>query len=134
MERNITLEAVRIPKILDVGKPAPIWIRHSDLIERMIKEFDMKPLEARFNPTMIRTTALSKMETEAPKYMLRDNPCGGLRHPHIHYGDDIYVMKPDQWRYFSERVTNEMAERIQNSVSIPFSQLMELDNAAAEIF
>jgi len=49
---------------------------------------------------------------------------GGIRVPHLHYKDEIYLLDRDQWNTFSNSILSEVAKKIEQSSKVGFDQLI----------
>jgi hypothetical protein len=68
------------------------------------------------------------------EHSIRDiNIYGGIRTPHLHYKDDIYLMNADQWSKFSKSVLADVKTKITNAKEISFEQVSILANVAGQI-
>lgn len=54
---------------------------------------------------------------------------GGIKGPHIHFQEDVYILNDRQWRVFSNKIIKDIQSRIATANSINFSQLVELSEA-----
>lgn len=111
------------------GGPRPIWLNQMTLVKEMIREFDMSPLAPEHNPNLAPNPMQPVTKGEKMEYFHRKPFPGGLRHPHMHLGQEIFLLEEKQWRVFAERVTNRIADKLQNSMTIPFEKLLEIDDA-----
>ncbi len=117
------------------GRPAEIWIAQLDVVEGMIKEYELKPLAEEHYPVMDITHHLSPMEAhmaqmdaKAAKRVASVNPKpfpGGLRLPHLHFKDEIYLLDNKQWKEFSFKVIRSLKDRLNRAKTVSFDQLLE---------
>ncbi|MCP5107631.1 MAG: hypothetical protein GY950_29860 [bacterium] len=117
------------------GRPAEIWIGQLTVIENMIKEHDLKPLDAAHYPVadimhhMSPIEAqMAQMETKTAKRVGVPLPKpfpGGLRIPHMHYKDEIYLVDAKQWKDFSAKVISGLKDKLNKARSVSFDQLIE---------
>lgn len=107
------------------GFPAPIWIRDIGLIHETIKEFKLSPLEelGRVAPTTQAKGAKVPIGPRIPSFP------GGMRIPHLHLGEQIYPLSPEQWQSFSRKVVARLKDRLAGAKEISFTQLMEISDA-----
>jgi hypothetical protein len=134
---------VDLSKILiwRLGRPADIWLSHSVLVNKLIKQFKLKPLAVESYPSMpamdasmIEETAMMSTRTKAatimpPKLRWPRPFPGGLRIPHVHYGADVYLLNQTQWKDFSTSVLRDVSKRISSAKEISFEQVVELSEA-----
>lgn len=110
------------------GRPAEIWIAQLDVVEGMIKEHKLKPLGEEHYPVMDISHHLSPMEAQLSKKTVHVNPKpfpGGLKHPHLHFKDEIYLLDNKQWREFSVKVIKSLKDRLNRARTVSFDQLLE---------
>lgn len=117
------------------GRPAEIWIAQLDVVEGMINEHKLKPLGEEHYPVMDITHHLSpheahmaQMDAKAANREVQVNPKpfpGGLRHPHLHFKDEIYLLDNKLWREFSTKVIRSLKDRLNRARTVSFDQLLE---------
>ncbi len=117
------------------GRPAEIWIAQLEAVEGMIKEYKLKPLEVEHYPVLDISHHVSPMEAQmaqmdakTAKRVAKIEPKpfpGGLRHPHLHFKDEIYLLDNKQWREFSAIVIKSLKERLNRARTVSFDQLLE---------
>ena len=54
---------------------------------------------------------------------------GGLRVPHIHYKNEIYLLDKKQWQEFCKPLLKEFQEKLSKASSVSFQQLLEISEA-----
>lgn len=119
------------------GRPAEIWISHLSTVEALVKEYKLKPLDPEHYPTMDIFHHLGPMDAyiaqahldhKAAKKVPVTDPRpfpGGLRIPHLHYKDDIYLLDDKHWKDFSNRVIRTLKDKLIRAKALSFDQLVE---------
>ena len=122
------------------GRPAELWLSYHHQIAEFIKRHKLKPLtmeEYPFLPlaTELGATTFTKDASQKMSTKLRwpvPFP-GGMRTPHLHYGRDVFLMEPVQWKEFSQKVVTDIHDRLAGANEISFDQALELGQAAASL-
>lgn len=117
--------------ILKNGGRFDFWINYRETIARFIKEFDLRAIEREYfafdDPVPIIPRAA---EVSDELYYLRPRPFpGGLRIPHLHFRNDIYLLEPEQWKEFSAMTMDNFREKLTRAEVVSFNQVMELSEA-----
>jgi len=123
------------------GMPVDFLVKHVHSAERLIDEYDLHPVPQEFLPTEFSFEMQSgDMEelaaTKELSHRMWPRPIpfpGGMRIPHIHFVDKIYMFNDKQWRRFSKTVTAQMAEKLSKANRVSFEQVMELSSAIDSI-
>jgi len=114
-----------------VGRPAEIWISKIDIIEKLIKQNKLKPLDMIHYPVMDPGAEMAAPTTaakSAKKLVFDPRPFpGGLRQPHIHFGTDIYILNRKQWQDFSSKVMADLRANLEAAGTVGFEQLVEME-------
>lgn len=116
------------------GYPIPFWIRNIRIIQRVIKEFDIQPIEQELLPRHMVYDSAKMVASEAGSIRdkLMDWPNGGIRGPHLHLADKVYLLDDKQWNAFSTKIVSNIASRIKRSNAVfDLDQIMELDQVSA---
>ena len=105
------------------GYPAPFWFRNINLIEKIIKEL---------NPQMIPEKYVPKGSAEMN---IKFDPGirGGNRGPHLHLGENMYILTDEQWKAFSDTIAAEFHSKLERANTIPVQDVMALDDVIAGI-
>jgi hypothetical protein len=105
------------------GGPWDIWIRYADFVNTLVKENNLRPLTAE-----VLRGGKALAESEAP--MMRPRPFpGGIRAAHLHLGEDIFLVKEEQWGRFTEKVMGDLGKRMKAAKNIRFGELMDVADA-----
>ena len=59
--------------------------------------------------------------------------CGGIRVPHVHYEENVYLLTDKQWNAFSQKVIKNFQDKLSNAKGVNFEQLMKLSEAMGDI-
>lgn len=104
-----------------VGIPLDIWFSHERLIESIIKEYKLKPVQ------------LEHLGVRQSKEMLDIDRITGIRGgrkiPHLHYKGDLYILDSIQWKEFSSKIVKEFSEKLEHANTVSFNKLVELAEA-----
>lgn len=104
------------------GGPWDIWVRYADFVNTLVKENNLRAL------TMDALRGGKAAGPEAP--MLRPRPFpGGLRAAHLHLGEDIFLLKEEQWTRFTEKVIGDLGKKLKAAKSVRFEELMDVADA-----
>lgn len=149
MERLIT------ERIWKFGRPAELWARNAALIKQFIASNKLKPVsDAYLDPislvaggviidgrklgeTLAELAARSALPGKAGSSRVMEKlpfkwPIpfpGGMKSPHLHFQENIYLLNEKQWKDFSGRIIKDIQSRIANAGSVSFDQLVELTEA-----
>ena len=127
------------------GIPPEILITYGDLIQKMVKEYNLTPMS---KIDSVRTRVMFNPQPEPPGDInIRRSPMpatlnnsidwwwkyGGIRAPHFHYGEDVYALDQRQWQEFSATVMKDISTKLTHAKSIGFDQFVNVANAVNEI-
>jgi len=85
------LPVVVLPWGGEAGGEYVLWSEHIEMIGKLIQEFNLQVIEAKFLP--------------------KPFP-GGKRGPHLHYGGAVYAVNPEQWKVFTDAVIKDCQARL----------------------
>lgn len=137
------------------GRPAEFWIANHEAIGRFIDIHELRPVPRvhlagravrdhmgmEFEAGAVETNggALEVEATEAQAAHLRPRVDisrpriawygsinGGMRVPHLHFGDRVYLLDHELWAEFSRDMVSRFVERLTASEAIGFEQFMEV--------
>lgn len=120
------------------GRPAEIWISEIALVEKMIQQYKLNPLGTEHYPVMELCHYVGPLEGQVghipprPKKIDIVDPRpypGGLRIPHLHFKNDVYLLTEEQWREFSSTVLKDLRAKLGKTRTITFDQLVETNAA-----
>ncbi len=120
------------------GRPAELWLSYHHQVADLIKSHKLSPLTADEYPYLpmaaelgaVTFTREASQKTAARLQWPIPFP-GGIRIPHLHYGRDVYLVKPEQWKEFSQVVVSDIHDRLVGAKEIGFDQVLELGQAVA---
>lgn len=114
------------------GMPVPFWLKNIKMIEQVIREWKLEPVPAESLMTEVPLAPLGVMSGEQEKAPLRIRPrsiAGGIRIPHLHFREDIYLLDEKQWRDFSSKVVKDFQAKLAKVNTVSFEQVMEISEA-----
>lgn len=134
-----TEEMIRWRKWI-AGGPRDFWVVQLPHVESFIREHNLKPLEADHlqfmdsNPlpareAMAGTAGFGDSEEMLARWLKIPPFPGGLRIPHLHFGREVYAVKPEQWREFSRPILEDFQQRLGRARTVGFPEMMELAEA-----
>jgi hypothetical protein len=112
------------------GRPRDIWIVFEEDIGRFIKENKVNPIsqEAWVGKEMTTRSASMKSGFDEPWWRF-----GGMRAPHLHYRNEVFLLTPKQWNRFSESIVNKFQAQLAAVNSISFDKMMELSEVMSDM-
>lgn len=127
---NIKLVPIPFP-----GFPAPIWFRYAELIGKLVKQFNLKPISTEHVPGMPAFEMDAAFAKANPTVLARFvgprwGDHGGIRGPHFHFNGQTYFVDTDQWAAFTDPVIKDIRNRLDRVSSIGVGPLVELDDLA----
>lgn len=113
------------------------WVINHASIAHFIKEYGLKPIGKEFLFSGIDQKALAQIK-ETDARMLWPWPWpfpfpGGMKYPHLHYKDDIFVLEADQWKAFSHQVMEEMREKLVEAGRVSYDELMNITESLGHL-
>lgn len=113
------------------------WLINHASIAKFIKEYNLKPIGREFTFTGIDKEMMADVK-KLDARILWPYPWpipfpGGLKYPHIHYRNDVFVLKANQWKDFTKRVVEEMTHKLQNAGNIRYNELMGITEALGHL-
>jgi hypothetical protein len=105
-----------------MGGPIDFWVKDFKLIEKFIRKYKLSP------QTKLIPNLPSKVKPAHP-FIPDSSIHGGMRTPHIHFKNDIYILNEKQWKNFSESVLKNFRSTLEKVNTVNFEQLMELSDA-----
>jgi len=135
---NLTLEELILLKkyrVFKWGKPADIWTRNVDIIERMVKEGLATKINDQYLPSVgeaVETPVTREAEKGAKAAVIKKIPFpGGLRFAHVHFKGDVYRVGEEGWKVFTARVIGDFTQKLQKAAetnTVSFDQMMEISD------
>jgi hypothetical protein len=111
------------------GGPRDIWIKHVDVVQKLITEQKLKPVDPTHYIPDLPSNATSLAEEGAAKAFRRIPFPGGIRLPHVHFKGDMYLLSGEQWKDFSGKLVKEFQSKLSKAHVLSFDSLMELSAA-----
>jgi len=118
------------------GRPAELWTVYRDRIGRFVREQGLKAIsdDLLVAPAPAASAEATELLQTRSLRIIRPRPFpGGLRFPHLHFGDDIYPLDRNQWNEFSGQVVESFQERLGGAQVVGFRQLLDLGEAMSEL-
>jgi len=135
---NLTLEELILLKkyrVFKWGKPADIWTRNVDIIERMVKEGLATKINDQYLPSVgeaVETPVTREAEKGAKSAVIKKIPFpGGLRFDNVHFKGDVYRVGEEGWKVFTARVIGDFTQKLQKAAetnTVSFDQMMEISD------
>ena len=114
------------------GRPADFWLKNIEMIGRVIQQYNLKSVPAEFLMAEPHPASMDLMPNEREKnpikFRIPSFP-GGIRLPHLHFKDEIYLLDEHQWKEFSGRVLKEFQVKMSKVNAVNFEQVMEMSEA-----
>lgn len=131
-------EMVNVPHWWLRGRPADLWLQHSRIVERFIKEAKLTPVDQKFLVTKLEVLAgqpqaVATATATARGKLLPIDIRGGIRIAHLHFRNDIYLLDAAQWKAFSGKVIGEFSAKLSKASTVSFDQLLDLSDAVDTI-
>ncbi len=114
------------------GKPADVFVINHELIHSLIKEYKLPVLSEEFLTFNPDVSFVARAEEGMDKERAPKRPrliCGGMRIPHVHYKNDIYLMEDKQWHVFTQRLIKDFRGKLASAKTVSFDKLLELSSA-----
>jgi len=109
------------------GYPVPFWFRYIKSIEKIINEFKLQPIPPKYLPKVYLEKSAKAAAMTVP-IIFDPGIRGGNRGPHLHLGDNIYILEDKQWKVFSEDVVSQLQSKLKKANTIAVQDVMALDN------
>lgn len=114
-----------------IGRVADIWKENGKFVGQMVKQLELKPMEAvhAIPVSAMPSLASQKVTVGMIKKAALKLPGGGLSGiiaPHLHFNDKIYPVSDAQWKTFSRAFIQNHTERLQKAGSVDIQSLHTL--------
>lgn len=120
----------------EAGGNRLFWLSKLEIIAEMVNRYDLSPISeelipagAYAAPAQIFSEARS---LDAAKIPIRW-PCGGIKEPHLHYGQKLFMLDQKQWQEFSNMVVKDCTQRLASAESINITQLIDISESIAKL-
>lgn len=133
MARQIKENLIDRARLIDwfspVGGNWIFWLRNEKLIGDLIQANGLNPVTISNAPAM---TDMIKMPAAMPERstLMDIGIRGGIRAPHLHFQDAIYMLDNRQWARFSKEIVNNFKTALNQSKAISFEQAVVLGSMA----
>ncbi len=109
------------------GGPRDIWIRYSDLVEKIVREGKLTAVPHAQAPAPAHLA--EARERTVAEFVRPENIAGGIVGPHVHLHGEVYLLNPEQWRTFSQGMMKEYRARLEHVGTVNFEGLMGVAEA-----
>jgi hypothetical protein len=123
-------EHIHMKPIPFPGYPAPFWFRNIGLLEDIIKELNLRAIPEKYMPKGVPEM---NMKAVSSSFAFDPGTHGGNRGPHLHLGENIYILNEEQWKVFSNRIGAEFHSKLERANTIPVQDVMALDDVISGI-
>ncbi len=118
--------------ILINGGRFDFWTTNVMFVDQFIEKNRIKAIEKGHllmdDPVPISPIRVENIGIEF-KYLKPKPFPGGMRVPHLHFKDDIYLLNHEQWKEFSSMAVKNFREKLAKVETVNFDKLMELSEA-----
>jgi hypothetical protein len=108
-----------------IGGKWEYWTRNQKMIGEFIRTHEIRVAEI----GMISAAAPVAKAAPAAKAHIDLGIRGGMRVPHLHFDNKIYVLNSDQWAKFSEHIVADCKAKLANVKEVPFEAGILLGSA-----
>ncbi len=110
------------------GKEAKeLWAAVAPYAKEVIAQFNLKPTTIGAMPAVARPMAMAEVS------FVDLGIKGGIRVPHIHYANKIYLLNEDQWAVFSRQVVADARAKLAKAKSLGFDETVLLADVAQSL-
>lgn len=116
---------------LPLPGPYPAFqIINAKIIEAQIKNLtpSAMPTPVELHLSMTQPSYMAEAKTAKMNIL---NIRGGLKIPHLHFEDKIYLLNDQQWKEFSGKVIQQVQDKLSKAQTVSFEQLMEVSEAVS---
>jgi hypothetical protein len=116
-----------------------LWLQHSQIVERFIKEAKLTAVDQRFLVTKLEVLAgqppqaIATATATARAKLQPIDIRGGIRIAHLHFRNDVYLLDAEQWKAFSGKLLGELSAKLSKASTVSFDQLLDLSDAVDTI-
>lgn len=115
------------------GMPPEVLIPNARKIGEFLKQHQIPA----FNEHQISKDLELKLSTDPEPLpwiqQLQYSVRGGMKVPHLHLADHIYLLNDKQWQEFSGMMLKSIKDKLDNTNKVNFDQLMTLASAAEKL-
>lgn len=115
------------------GVPQDVLILNAKEIGEFLRKCKIQPYsEHQLSEHLGIKTALKPSPdpwAQHPYYSIR----GGMKIPHLHFADQLYLLTEEQWKDFSGMMLAKIRDKLAKTNAVSFDQLMDLASAAGKL-
>ena len=108
------------------------WTTNIDFVAKFIDKHGIKAIGKDHlimdDPVPISPIKMENIAIEIKHLKPQPFP-GGMRTPHLHFKNDIYLLNHEQWKEFSAKAVKNFKEKLAKVETVNFDKLMELSEA-----
>ena len=116
------------------GRPREIWATFEHEIGRFIEKNKIAPMSAEAAQSLIigeigggmAMPSATAMKSASSSPLERIWWHGGMRAPHLHWKNEIYVLTDKQWNEFTRPILKNFAEKLAATRSIGFRDMTDV--------
>jgi len=111
------------------GPHNPLMLKYLELINVYAKEHKLVNINTPANMAMLcgyELVNLPTAEAGSTAAQFRKMIYGGMKLPHLHSGDNIYLLDDKQWADFSATVLTGIKDKLNATQKVTFDQLADL--------
>lgn len=108
------------------GIPVDFWVTYDDLVTKIVETHALTAVPERYFGTQ------RLAETETLPYRVL-NPRGGMRAPHFHTGDQIYLVPEKAWAEFTREVKRDLSEKLAKVRRVSFDELAHAFDVVSQL-
>lgn len=125
---------LNVPWWWKYGRPREIWATFEHEIGRFIDKNKIAPISPEAAQSLIigeMSAAIAEPVTIARK-SASSSPLeriwwhGGMRAPHLHYKNNIYILTEKQWNEFTRPILKNFAEKLAATRSVSFRDMTDI--------
>jgi hypothetical protein len=108
--------------------PYEFWLDNKALIQNIVKEYKLKPVDRRYFPTEMPVNLQVEVRETKARKQWEDKRLwpGGIRIAHVHLNGEIYMFEKEHWNKLVTAKVNEFKEKLANVQTVNFEQMMKL--------
>jgi len=132
-------------KDLYIGKPSDFFWRNEAVIGKFIKRNKLKSVPVERLEVLQRIDLVASgafdvrnipdptpINKRSPRKLRLPNIRGGIKGPHLHFKEKIYLLDEKKWNEFSKIIIKDIKGRLDKVQTISFQQALELSEAMEE--
>lgn len=134
-----TIERVFTP-VMGPGRPGPscgphnpLFLKYLERSREFIETHQLPTVSTTEHTSLLSVYAMESMEVDempsgagAVAAQFRRTVYGGMKLPHLHYGENIYLLNDKQWNEYSGGILAGIKDKINATQKVTFDQLADL--------